>query len=212
MNKRRKMMKRLIILVMGILFVFAVTASAEVTVLKTRAVIKVDWENQNNTWENVTNDAGPRMFLIIDADAPTVGDDYTVNYLEIITYWNDNGNKEYERVLLSGDPDVLISLVDLRKHSKVALVIDMTKSDQSALMSLTGKVNGNQYIKFLKGFLNTAGYDISGAAPSLKEFETLKMIFQRTKAFHDPTKTGSEIADDVATFLENRGFVENTTD
>jgi len=207
-------MKKLIMLVVGfLLLMFTVTASAEVTVLKTRAVIKVDWENQNNTWENVTNDTGPRMFLIIDADAPAVGeDDYTVKYLEIISYWNDNGDKRYERIVLSGDSDVLVSLVDLGKKNRVALAIDMKASDQSqsALMSLTGKVNGNQYIKFLKGFLNTAGYDISGAAPSLKEFETLQMIFQRSKDFHDPTKTGSEIADDAASFLENRGFVEDT--
>jgi len=204
-------MKKIVILALGFLLVFAAAASAEVTVLKTRAVIKVDWENQNDTWENATNDIGSRMFLIIDADAPVTGDDYTVNYLEIISYWNDNGDKKYERILLSGDTDVLISLVDLGKHHKVALAVDMRKTDQSALMPLTGKVNGNHYIKFLKGFLNTAGYDTSGT-PELKEFETLQMIFQRTKDFHDQAKTGIEIAADVVIFLENKGFVEDTGD
>ena len=208
-------MKKFFMLCLIVAFLMPAFAFAEVSVLKGEEVVKLDYERDNDVWENEKVTVSDKLFFVIDAD-PTQDDNYEINYLEAILYWKEGKpiKKYYDRSvfdLVNNDTQ----LVDLGKKNNIAMTFFIEDEEGTESSKCIGVLKGKKkgdYIKSLKGYINSIEEDSKFISGDLFCFETFKWNLNRTRRFDDPSKTGAQIADDIIIYLESKGYEEEPPD
>jgi len=203
-------MKKIIMVLLAVAFVFPVSAMAEISVLKGEE-FTVDRRFDQGVGEWWKLKDRERLFLVIDAVSATPR--FTVNAVEVIFYWKewvgDEVLKYYERIDAMADPGADIQIVDLGRKNKVVLTLSLEFDDvDGSLLDLgftVGEQNKKGFIRYLKGKFIHHVYDaVSG---DIIEFGTDSWELYRTKDFDGAGTTASQIADAIVSYLEGRGYV-----
>jgi len=200
-------MKKILTISMVIGLMLPTVVLAGTSVLQGVEYVKKSYELEGGNWERVRN-FELKVFFVIDADPGTPS--FTTNHVELFLFWKEKEGGEtfkyYERINLL-DMGANLQVHDLGGDGKVGITVSLEFTDGGedsfVIGNLFGEKNNKGLIKWLKGLLFS--HDSLGG--QVVEFEKIKWDLERTMEFDDESLSAEEIANNIESYLQGKGFV-----